>query len=202
MNYQKTAQDLLSVLGGKANITANATCMTRLRVGIVNTDKVNMSALKKVEGVLGVVGSETIQIILGPGTVNKVGAEFSKLTGIALGLDEVNMDAAALAKENKAVNTAKHDGPVQQFLKRIANIFVPLLPGIIAAGLINGVCNVINVSTHGAFNGVWWYQCIRTMGWALFAYLPLLVGMNAAKEFHGSAVLGAIAGAMSIANAG
>ncbi|MEM1485657.1 PTS transporter subunit EIIC [Oscillospiraceae bacterium PP1C4] len=202
MDYQKTAQELLSVLGGKSNVTANATCMTRLRVGIANPDKADITALKKIDGVLGVVESETIQIVLGPGTVNKVGAEFSKLTGLALGSEEVELDAASLAKENKAVNKAKHDGPVQQFLKRIANIFVPLLPGIIAAGLINGVCNVINVSTGGALTGIWWYQCIRTMGWALFAYLPLLVGMNAAKEFRGSAVLGAIAGAMSIANAG
>lgn len=75
-----------------------------------------------------------------------------------------------------------------------------LLPGIIAAGLINGICNVINVSTGGTLSGIWWYECIRTMGWALFAYLPILVGFNAAKEFGGSGVLGAIAGAMSIAN--
>ena len=75
-----------------------------------------------------------------------------------------------------------------------------LLPGIIAAGLINGICNVINVSTDGALSGLWWYECIRTMGWALFAYLPILVGFNAAREFGGSGVLGAIAGTMSIAN--
>lgn len=97
---------------------------------------------------------------------------------------------------------AKYDKPVQRFLKKIANIFVALLPGIIAAGLINGICNVINVSTHGALAGVWWFACIRTMGWALFAYLPILVGYNAAREFGGSGALGAIAGAMSISNAG
>ncbi len=144
------------------------------------------------------VDSGTIQIVLGPGKVNKIGEEFSKLTGLALGSEEADEDLKTLTQENKAANKAKHEGPVQNFLKRIANIFVPLLPGIIAAGLINGITNVINVSTHGALSGQWWYECIRTMGWALFAFLPLLVGMNAAKEFKGSAVLGALAGAMSI----
>lgn len=199
MDYQKTAQELLQTLGGKSNVTANATCMTRLRVGVADLGKVDVPALKKVDGVLGVVESGTIQIVLGPGTVNKVGMEFSKLTGLALGAEEAE-DVETLAQENKAANKAKHNGPVQRFLKRIANIFVPLLPGIIAAGLINGVTNVINVSTGGAVSGQWWYECIRTMGWALFLYLPLLVGMNAAKEFKGSAVLGALAGALSITN--
>ncbi|MDF2631759.1 MAG: trehalose transporter subunit [Caproiciproducens sp.] len=198
MDYQKTAQEVLLALGGKENVSANATCMTRLRVGVINSSKADIPALKKVDGVLGVVESGTVQIVLGPGKVNKVGEEFSKLTGLALGSDEAEEDVKSIAKENKEVNKAQHNGPVQNFLKRIANIFVPLLPGIIAAGLINGLTNVINVSSHGALSGQWWYECIRTMGWALFAFLPLLVGMNAAKEFKGSAVLGALAGAMSI----
>jgi len=198
MDYQKTAQEVLLALGGKENVSANATCMTRLRVGVINSSKADIAALKKIDGVLGVVDSGTIQIVLGPGKVNKIGEEFSKLTGLALGSEEADEDLKTLTQENKAANKAKHEGPVQNFLKRIANIFVPLLPGIIAAGLINGITNVINVSSHGALSGIWWYECIRTMGWALFAFLPLLVGMNAAKEFKGSAVLGALAGAMSI----
>jgi len=56
--------------------------------------------------------------------------------------------------------------------------------------MINGIANVINVSNQNAWAGEWWFQAIRTMGWALFAFLPIYVGMNAAKEFKGSAVLG------------
>jgi Phosphotransferase system IIC components, glucose/maltose/N-acetylglucosamine-specific len=201
MDYQKIAKEVLLAVGGKENVSANAACMTRLRISVVDPGKADIAALKKTEGVLGVVDSGTIQLVFGPGTVNKVGEEFSLLTGLALGAEQADQDVETIAQENKAANKAKHNGPVQNFLKRIANIFVPLLPGIIAAGLINGVCNVINVSTQGALSGQWWYECIRTMGWALFAYLPLLVGMNAAKEFRGSAVLGAIAGAMSISSA-
>ena len=157
--------------------------------------------IKSIEGVLGVVESDTLQVVLGPGKVEKIGAEFAELTGIPLGTAE-EPTAEELAKENKAERKAMQNHPVQRFLRRIANIFVPLLPGIIAAGLINGICNVINVSSKGALSGIWWYECIRSIGWALFAYLPIFVGMNAAKEFKGSPILGALAGAMCIANAG
>ncbi len=204
MDYKQISEQLLPLLGGKENITSNAACMTRLRVGLRDVTKADMEGVKKVEGVLGVVESDTIQIVFGPGKVNKVLEEFYKLTGLAKGQAEndIGQDINEVAKENKALQKAKYDKPVQRFLKKISNIFVALLPGIIAAGLINGICNVINVSTGGSLFGVWWYQCIRTMGWALFAYLPVLVGYNAAKEFGGSGVLGAIAGAMSIVNPG
>ena len=205
MNYRELSEKLLSLLGGKDNILGNAACMTRLRISVRDLSIVDIEAIKKVEGVLGVVESETLQIILGPGKVNKALEEFSKLTGLAKGaVSDAPASAAGnvedLAKENKAAQKAKYDKPLQNFLKKIANIFVALLPGIIAAGLINGISNVVNVSTGGALSGIWWYECIRTMGWALFAYLPILVGYNAAREFGGSASLGGIAGAMCIAN--
>ncbi len=199
MNYSEIASKLLILLGGKENVVSNATCMTRLRVTVKDLKKVNEEELKKVEGVMGVVISETVQLVLGPGKVTKIGEEFAKETGITLG--SVDESAADLASENKAELKKKQTHPVQVFLRHIANIFVPLLPGIIAAGMINGICNIINFTTKGAFNGFWWYQTIRTMGWALFTYLPIFVGYNAAKEFGGSAILGGIAGAMSISNA-
>lgn len=201
MDYQKAASAVLEAVGGKSNVSSIATCMTRLRVSVASHDKVDVPAIKKIDGVLGVVDSDTVQVVFGPGVVNKVGEAFSALTGLALGADQAENDVNELAKENKAANKAKHNGPVQQFLKHIANIFIPLLPGIIAAGLINGIVNVINVSTSNAYNGLWWYACIRTIGWALFAYLPIFVGMNAAKEFKGSAILGALAGAYFCTNA-
>lgn len=203
MDYRDLSGTLLELMGGKENILGNAACMTRLRVSVRDLGKVDTAAIKNVKGVLGVVESQTLQIVLGPGKVNKALEEFSKLTGLPKGevADEGSFrDMSALADENKAAQKAKYDKPLQNFLKKIANIFVALLPGIIAAGLINGMGNVINVSTGGALSGIWWYECIRTMGWAMFAYLPVLVGYNAAREFGGSASLGGIAGAMCIAN--
>ncbi len=200
MDYGKVAAEVLKGLGGKENVVANVTCMTRLRVSVAHYGEVNIDALKKTEGVLGVVDSDTVQIVFGPGIVNRVGEEFSRLTGLALGVDQAAGDVKELAKENKEANRQKHNGPVQRFLKRIANIFIPLLPGIIAAGLINGIVNVVNVSTKNSMDAYWWYSCIHTIGWALFAYLPIFVGMNAAKEFKGSPILGAIAGAFFCSN--
>ncbi len=200
MDYGKIAAEVLEGVGGKNNVVANMTCMTRLRVSVSHYGAVNIEALKKIEGVMGVVDSDTVQIVFGPGVVTRVGEEFSRLTGLSLGVDQADSDVRELAKENKDVNRQKHNGPVQRFLKRIANIFIPLLPGIIAAGLINGIVNVVNVSTKGAMDAYWWYSCIHTIGWALFAYLPIFVGMNAAKEFKGSPILGAIAGAFFCSN--
>ena len=201
MNDKELSRQLLELLGGRGNVTSNAACMTRLRVGTRDAKLVDVEGIKALDGVMGVVEDETMQIVLGPGKVNKVLEEFAKLTGLAKGV--ADDDVVQAAAENKAAQKAKYSQkPVQAFLKKIANIFVALLPGIIAAGLINGICNVINVASGNAFADVWWYQGIRSMGWALFAYLPILVGYNAAREFGGSASLGGIAGAMCIANAG
>ncbi|MCL2843537.1 MAG: PTS transporter subunit EIIC [Oscillospiraceae bacterium] len=197
MDNKQLAAEILKLAGGKENVSANAACMTRLRISVRDMKQVDFAGLKQLDGVLGVVQQDTVQVVLGPGKVNRVMDEFAKLTGLAAGSEAA--EVSDLAAENKAVQKQKHNKPVQQFLKRIANIFIPLLPGIIAAGLINGLTNVINVSTEGALSGIWWYEVIRTLGWALFAYLPLLVGANAAKEFGGSQVLGAIAGALFIA---
>ncbi|MGL6219395.1 MAG: PTS transporter subunit EIIB, partial [Lacrimispora sphenoides] len=76
MNYKQISEQLLTLLGGKANITSNAACMTRLRVGLRDTSKADIEGVKKVEGVLGVVESDTLQIVFGPGKVNKVLDEF------------------------------------------------------------------------------------------------------------------------------
>ena len=78
----------------------------------------------------------------------------------------------------------------------IANIFVPLLPGIIAAGLVMGLTNVVNVMTKNAYSTVWWFAAIRSIGFVMFGYLAIYVGMNAAKEFGGTAVLGGIMGSI------
>lgn len=201
MTNKELSEKILELLGGKGNVVSNAACMTRLRVGVRDASLVDVEGIKALDGVMGLVEDDTMQIVLGPGKVNKVLEEFSKLTGIAKGavVDDISLSDAAA--ENKAAQKAKYESkPVQAFMKKIANVFVALLPGIIAAGLINGICNVINVSSGNVFADAWWYQGIRSMGWALFAYLPILVGYNAAREFGGSAALGGIAGMMCIAN--
>ena len=194
MDYKTVSRRLIACLGGKENILKSESCMTRLRVDVKEKAIVDVDAIKSIEGVMGVVDADDIQIVFGPGIVNKV------LVAFQTALDEDDDSVTKLAEQNKALQKKKHSNPVSAFLKRIANIFIPLLPGIVAAGLMNGITNLVSVASHGAFNDVWWFAGIRTIGWALFAYLPIFVGYNAAKEFGGSPVLGGIAGAMCVAN--
>uniref|UniRef100_UPI003A9220E3 PTS transporter subunit EIIB n=1 Tax=Lancefieldella rimae TaxID=1383 RepID=UPI003A9220E3 len=174
MDYAKLSGDILAAVGGKENVLGNMVCMTRLRIKVANPAKVNSEAVKAIDGVMGLVeDGDRLEVVLGPGVVNKVIVEFAQLTGIAAG-DVSDESASQAAKGNKAAQKATYENkPVQRFLKKIANIFVPLLPGIISAGLINGIINVINFSTKKAFVGEWWFAAIWTMGWALFAYLPI-----------------------------
>lgn len=129
MTNKELAQKLLDLLGGKDNVLANAACMTRLRVTVKDAGNVDTEGIKALDGVMGLVEDDTMQIVLGPGKVNKVLEEFSKLTGLAKGVaDESVVDAAAT---NKAAQKAKYESkPVQAFLKKISNVFVALLPGI------------------------------------------------------------------------
>lgn len=200
MDYKGMASSLLERVGGKSNIKANATCMTRLRITVIDETKVNYLEIERLQGVLGVVAGTTVQIIFGPGKVTKVGEEFAKLTGLHLGTDEVEVES--LASDQKSALKSRQISPVHNFLRKIANIFIPLLPGIIAGGLINGLTNVINVSTGGAYDAYWWYELIRTLGFAVFTFLPIYVGMNSAKEFGGTPIIGAIAGALSVSHTG
>ena len=127
MTNKELAQKLLDLLGGKDNVLANAACMTRLRVTVKDTGNVDTEGIKALDGVMGLVEDDTMQIVLGPGKVNKVLEEFSKLTGLAKGVaDESVVDAAAT---NKAAQKAKYESkPVQAFLKKISNVFVACFP--------------------------------------------------------------------------
>ncbi|MHB9774582.1 PTS transporter subunit EIIC [Lacticaseibacillus rhamnosus] len=207
MNNADIAKKILDKVGGKENVFSNVACMTRLRIGIRDDSKVNIDQLKRVDGVLAVVEADTLQVVLGPGKVNKVAEPFAELTGYPLGSADEDEDTIStdtkqanlqelksMASQNKAANKAKHDKPIQRGLQHIANVFIPLLPGIIAAGLINGLTNVIDYQTGSAFNNDWWYMAIKTIGWGLFTFLPIFVGMNATREFKGSAILGGIGG--------
>ncbi|MEK6268980.1 MAG: PTS transporter subunit EIIC [Planococcus sp. (in: firmicutes)] len=193
---QQMAQDILEKIGGKQNINQVAHCMTRLRLSIKDDSKVNLNELKRVDGVMGVVEDDTLQIVVGPGTVNKVAAEISKETGLAIGemadVSEGDMSFEEKAVMKKAKLKEKNKTPFKLFLRSVGNIFIPLIPGLVASGLINGAANfAIN---GGADRTETWMQILLLLGSTVFAYLAILVGWNTAKEFGGTPVLGAIAG--------
>lgn len=183
------AEKLLKELGGSGNIADFTNCMTRLRVKVYDDSLVNKEAIKKTDGVIGLVEEETYQIILGPGKVNKVTDEFGRLVG------EINLKDRASA--NKAEINRKNATPFKLFLRKISSIFIPLIPALVASGLITGITKAIvqaGVLSATSTTAV----VLNLIGGALFGYLGILVGLNAAKEFGGSPALGALAGILII----
>ncbi|MFC5775398.1 PTS transporter subunit EIIC [Ectobacillus antri] len=180
---QRMAEDIAKQLGGINNIRSIAHCMTRLRINVKDEAAVHLSALRQVEGVMGVIEDDTLQIVIGPGTVNKVAAELSKMVGLVIG--EVDEDRVEAKKQ-------KNSTPLKNLLRKVGNIFIPLIPGLVASGIINGIANF--AKNAGADPNATWLQILLLIGGGLFAFLGILVGMNTAKEFGGTPVLGAIAG--------
>jgi len=193
---QNMAKGILEQIGGKDNLKRITHCMTRLRLLLNDDTKADYDKLKQIEGVMGVVADETLQIVIGPGTVNRVSEELSQLTGLGIGEDaEPEVDnltfeeQAAIKKENIK---RKNKTPFKNLLRRIGNIFIPLIPGLVASGIINGVANF--AKNAGANDEATWMQILLLIGSGIFTYLAILVGWNTAKEFGGTPVLGAIAG--------
>ncbi|MFS0597635.1 PTS transporter subunit EIIC [Peribacillus frigoritolerans] len=191
--YASLAEELLGKLGGASNVADAAHCMTRLRVLPIDRSKVKMEDIKNTEGVFGVIEEETIQIVLGPGVVNKVHTEFEKHLGEASG----DLNLKEVASKNKSEIDRKNAKPFRLFLRRIASIFIPLIPALVASGLITGITKAIVQAGWLAAESQL-AIILTVIGSGLFAYLGILVGTNAAKEYGGSPALGALAGILVI----
>ncbi|HFI5820680.1 TPA: PTS transporter subunit EIIC [Listeria monocytogenes] len=193
-------------VGGMENVSRIAHCMTRVRLGIVDSDLVDVAGLKKVPGVIGVVEDDTLQIIVGLGVVNKVAGAMAEMAGVKIGETiQENLDSGTKtgkelveekASKTKAELKAKQNNSsgFKRLLKSISNIFVPLIPGFVGAGLIAGIAAIIsNNITAGNLDAAVWTQYIDILGVinkGIFAFLAIYVGINTANEFGGTPVLG------------
>ncbi|EHN68749.1 PTS transporter subunit EIIC [Aliivibrio fischeri] len=209
MKSKQLSKDIVSNVGGLNNIVHVTNCMTRVRMTIKDDSKVLIDELKALNGVLGVVNDETLQIIVGPGKSTSTADMINVfMTGI-----EVS-DTDIKGKSDKQVGVGK------KILRSIANIFVPILPGLIAAGTIMGINNIM-VNSAGAeaisqgitaLNGLTPAQIVlqnkglfelsTALGLianSLFGLLAIFVGVNSAKEFGGTLILGGMLGAITIA---
>lgn len=185
---QQMAIKMLERLGGKENIARIAHCMTRVRVSLYDQQKADIAGLRNIDGVMGVIEDETLQIVVGPGVVNKVAAALCELTGLELG-EVIEEDIAA---QKKTEIQKRNQTPFKRLLRKIGSIFIPLIPGLVASGIINGIANF--AKNAGADPTETWLQLLLVIGGGIFASLGILVGYNTAKEFGGTPVLGAIAG--------
>lgn len=211
---QQLAERIIAAVGGMDNIDSVMNCMTRVRIKVLDENKVDDQELRHIDGVMGVIHDERIQVVVGPGTVNKVANHMAELSGVKLGdpiphhhNDSENMDyksyAADKAKANKEAHKAKQkNGKLNKVLKSIANIFIPLIPAFIGAGLIGGIAAVLsNLMVAGYISGAWITQLITVFNVikdGMLAYLAIFTGINAAKEFGATPGLGGVIGGTTL----
>ncbi|HDG2532930.1 TPA: PTS transporter subunit EIIC [Staphylococcus aureus] len=211
---QQLAERIIAAVGGMDNIDSVMNCMTRVRIKVLDENKVDDQELRHIDGVMGVIHDERIQVVVGPGTVNKVANHMAELSGVKLGdpiphhhNDSEKMDyksyAADKAKANKEAHKAKQkNGKLNKVLKSIANIFIPLIPTFIGAGLIGGIAAVLsNLMVAGYISGAWITQLITVFNVikdGMLAYLAIFTGINAAKEFGATPGLGGVIGGTTL----
>ncbi len=187
MNYRNIANQTLQAIGGKDNIVSAAHCATRLRLVIADNKLCNKKTIENIDGVKGVFeASGQLQIIFGTGSVNKVYAEFIDLANISeASKDEVKQAAASKEKIWKRA------------IKTLGDIFVPIIPAIVASGLLMGLlegfCNLYPALASSSL-----YTIIHLFSNAAFVFLPILVAMSSAKTFKGNIFLGAVIGMIMI----
>lgn len=187
LDYRKCAEEIYSHLGGKENIASAAHCATRLRLAIVDSSKVDVKAIEDTEGVQGVFSSNgQLQVIIGTGTVNKVYDEFIAVSGVAAGSKE---DVKAAAAANMPW--------WKRLVKTLGDVFVPILPAIVAAGLMMGLVEALGHAIP-SFATSDWYGFLDMAANTSFAFLPVLVAISAAKVFGGNVFLGAVIGLMMV----
>ncbi|MEH7451374.1 PTS transporter subunit EIIC [Gottfriedia acidiceleris] len=201
--YQRLASEIADAIGGTDNVVSFTNCMTRLRVNVADRDLINEDQVKKINGVLGTVDDETYQIILGPGTVTKVAEQFGHLKNSSSGKQETS--SAALKEKGsdlKAELKKKNNTPFKNFLRKVGNIFIPLIPAFVGAGLIAGIASILsNNITAQNLDAATWSQYVTVLNViknAIFAYLAIYVGINAAKEFGATPSLGGVIGGVTL----
>jgi PTS system sucrose-specific IIC component len=187
-----TAAAILPLVGGAANVTSVAHCMTRLRLGLRDRTLVHEDALRSLPAVLGVVADDdSYQIVLGPGTVARVTPEFEALvTGTA---DTAGV-LAARGAEWKVARRQRNATPLKLLLRRIANIFVPLIPALIGCGVIAGL--------DGLLVNLGWLPsltpALAAIASGFMALIAVFVGHHTAKEFGGTPILGGAVAAIIV----
>ncbi len=187
MDYKNSAKETLEYIGGKDNIVSAAHCATRLRLVIADNSKCDKTKIENVDGVKGVFEAQgQLQIIFGTGTVNKVYDEFIQMAGITGGTKE-DVKQAAASKQNI----------FKRGIKTLGDVFVPIIPAIVASGLLMGLlegfCNLWPQMADSST-----YTIIHLFSNAAFVFLPILIAISAAKTFGGNVYLGAVIGMIMV----
>ncbi|WP_211748266.1 PTS system trehalose-specific EIIBC component [Paenibacillus sp. Marseille-Q4541] len=190
---QNQVERIIQAVGGKQNIEAATHCVTRLRFALADESKVDAAALEENDLVKGHFSSQgQFQVVIGPGLVDQVYDEMMKLTG-----------GAEASKDDVKAIASKKQNPLQRAIKMLADIFIPILPAIVMAGLLLGVNNILTgpgifyegqslIEVYPQWADV--ASIINLIASTAFAFLPVLIGWSAVRQFGGSPLLGIVLG--------
>lgn len=196
LKYASMVSRLVGLLGGKENIQAAAHCATRLRIVMRDDSLADLKAIDELPHVKGsFMAGDQLQIIYGAGTVNDVYREFCREAGIeSMSLGDVKQESA------------KKQNPFQRGIKALSDVFVDIIPGLLAAALLMGLTGLM--SQQGIFGersiiemypGIAGFnRFVSIMSTGIFTILPLLVVYSATKRFGGNPVLGLVLGAIML----
>lgn len=190
--YENISAEIVKLAGGRDNILGIAHCATRLRLVLEDNDKADIHAIEDVDLVKGVfVAGDQLQIIFGAGLVNDVCQVMA---------DSLHMDSMSLgdlkSKANKRMN------PLQKALKALSDVFIEIMPGILAAALLTGLSSVLGnidfVQNNDTLYGI--SRLINISSGAIFGFLPLCVAYSTVKRFGGRPIMGIVMGCIMLTN--
>jgi len=192
MDYKKVAEEIYEKVGKKENLISAAHCATRLRLVIADNNKCDSKAVEEIDGVKGVFfASGQLQIILGTGTVNKVYDEFLKVSGLSAAT-KAEVKQAAAAQQN----------PFKRAIKTLGDIFVPIIPAIVASGFLMGIMEALSFMVNNGFLSLDTSSSLfvfaKLFSNVAYTFLPILIAYSAAKAFGGNPYLGAVIGMLMI----
>ncbi|WP_335873021.1 PTS system trehalose-specific EIIBC component [Bacillus sp. 2205SS5-2] len=195
--HSKTAEAIVTAVGGKENIAAATHCVTRLRFALKDESLVDKEALERIDLVKGSFSTNgQFQVVIGQGTVDKVYNEL---------IDQTEIGRAS--KQDIKDEAEKNLNPIQRAVKTLADIFIPILPAIVTAGLLMGINNLLTgsgiffdkqslVQVYPQWSD--FAAIINLIANTAFVFLPGLIGWSAAKKFGGSELLGMVLGLMLV----
>ncbi|MGL4738231.1 MAG: PTS transporter subunit EIIC [Cellulosilyticaceae bacterium] len=204
MSNNELVARIVEKLGGIANITSATNCMTRLRIDVSDLNQVNVETIKAIEGVLGVVTEgQNVQVIVGPGKSKKCGDILQELCQKSGPVAQTEQKVGDWEANKEALKGKQQGSKLKSALKTIGQIFIPLIPAIIAAGILNGFAGLItNLQSGGTLPANTLWDTIRLflslMGGGFLSYFAIFTGINAATIFGATPALGGMIGAMSI----
>ncbi|HWO74565.1 MAG TPA: PTS system trehalose-specific EIIBC component [Bacillus sp. (in: firmicutes)] len=195
--YKDSARQIVEAVGGKENIAGATHCVTRLRFALKDDEKVDKEKLETIDVVKGSFSANgQFQVVIGQGTVDKVYKELAAQTGIE-----------HASKEDIKEQAAEKLNPLQRAIKTLADIFIPILPAIVTAGLLMGINNLLTandlfyegtsvIAVHPQWADL--AGIINLIANTAFTFLPALIGWSAVKKFGGSPILGIVLGSMLV----